>query len=68
MDGNPIMHKNSEFSTSAGDEAGTAGGGIITNKQKGPAKFIMYSFDVKVIAKDEEEKGEIVKAEWVIKK
>ncbi len=100
MDGNPIMHKDSEFSMSMGDEAGTAGGGIITNKQKGKAKFIMYSFDVKVegknvarqldimmhnasaisntppfpclqpggmgplIAKDDEEKGDVVEVEW----
>jgi len=52
MDGNPSMLKGSEFSMSTGDEAGSAGGGIVTNKTKGPAKFIMYSFDVKVEGKN----------------
>ena len=52
MDGNPIMLKDSEFSMSTGDEAGSAGGNIVTNKIKGPAQFIMYSFDVKVEGKN----------------
>lgn len=52
MDGNPIMLKDSEFSTSTGDEAGTAGGNMVTNKTKGPAAFMMYSFDVKVEGKN----------------
>ena len=100
MDGNPIMLKDSEFSMSTGDEAGSAGGNMVTNKTKGPAAFMMYSFDVKVegknvprqldimmhnksaisgtppfpcmqpggtgplIAKDEEEKGEVIEVEW----
>ena len=51
MDGNPIMLKDSEFMVSTGDEAGSAGGNMVTNKIKGPAKFIMYSFDVKVEGK-----------------
>jgi len=46
------MVKDSEFSMSTGDEAGSAGGNMITNKTKGPAKFIMYSFDVKVEGKN----------------
>jgi hypothetical protein len=52
MDGNPIMLKDSEFRLSTGDEAGSAGGNVITNKIKGPAQFIMYSFDVKVEGKN----------------
>ena len=52
MDGNPIMLKDSEFSTSTGDEAGSAGGNMVTNKTKGPAAFMMYSFDVKVEGKN----------------
>ena len=52
MDGNPIMLKDSEFSMSTGDEAGSAGGNVVTNKIKGPAQFIMYSFDVKVEGKN----------------
>lgn len=52
MDGNPIMLKTSNFSTSVGDEAGTAGGGVVSNTTKGKAEFINYSFDVKVEGKN----------------
>jgi hypothetical protein len=45
-DGQPVMLKDSEFAMSTGDEAGSAGGNVATNKIKGPSKFIMYSFDV----------------------
>lgn len=52
MDGNPIMLSSSNFSTSMGDEAGTAGGGVASNTTKGKAEFINYSFDVKVEGKN----------------
>lgn len=52
MDGNPIMLKGSVFSTSTGDEAGTAGGGVVSNTTKGKAEFVLYSFDVKVEGKN----------------
>jgi hypothetical protein len=52
MDGNPIMLKSSNFSTSTGDEAGTAGGGVASNTTKGKAEFVNYSFDVKVEGKN----------------
>jgi len=52
MDGNPIMLKTSNFSTSTGDEAGTAGGGVASNTTKGKAEFVNYSFDVKVEGKN----------------
>jgi len=48
VDGNPIMIKGSNFKTSTGDEAGTAGGGVASNCTKGKAEFILYSFDVSV--------------------
>jgi len=48
VDGNPIMLKGSVFSTSTGDEAGSAGGGVASNTTKGKAEFQLYSFDVKV--------------------
>jgi hypothetical protein len=51
-DGNPIMLKDSEFRMSTGDEAGSAGGNVVTNKIKGPAAFMMFSFDVKVEGKN----------------
>jgi hypothetical protein len=37
-----------EISMSSGDEAGTAGGGVVSNRFKGPAKFKKGSAKVKV--------------------
>lgn len=51
-DGNPICLKDSNFMMSTGDEAGTAGGGMISNKIKGKAEFVNFSFDVKVEGKN----------------
>jgi hypothetical protein len=51
-DGNPICVKDSNFKMSSGDEAGTAGGGVASNKTKGKAEFVNYSFDVKVEGKN----------------
>lgn len=51
-DGNPICVKDSNFSTSTGDEAGTAGGGVVSSKTKGKAEFVNFSFDVKVEGKN----------------
>lgn len=51
-DGNPICTKDSNFSTSTGDEAGTAGGGIVSAKIKGKAEFVTFSFDVKAEGKN----------------
>ena len=47
VDGKAIMLKDSEFSTSTGDEAGSQGG-VMSGCTKGKAQFIAYSFDVKV--------------------
>lgn len=47
VDGNPIMLRGSNFSTSTGDEAGTALG-ILSNKIKGKAIPLTFSFDVMV--------------------
>lgn len=52
MDGNPIMLDGSNFSTSTGDEAGTAGGGVVSSKTKGKAEFISFSFDVQADGKN----------------
>jgi len=46
-DGNPVCVKDSNFSMSTGDEAGSAGGGVASNKIKGKAEFVMFSMDVK---------------------
>jgi hypothetical protein len=51
-DGNPICTKDSNFSTSTGDEPGTAGGGVVSNKTKGKAEFVNFSFDVKAEGKN----------------
>ena len=50
-DGQPFAVKGCEFSTSMGDEPGTAGG-VVSSKFKGKAKFINYSFDVKADGKN----------------
>ncbi len=51
-DGKPVCLKSSNFSTSTGDEAGTAGGGVASSKTKGKAEFINFSFDVKIEGKN----------------
>lgn len=51
VDGKPICIASSCFSTSTGDEPGTAGGGVVSNKTKGKATFVSHSFDVKVEGK-----------------
>ena len=49
-DGNPICHKDSNFMMSTGDEAGSLLG-IVSNKIKGKAEFVGFSFDVKAEGK-----------------
>ena len=51
-DGNPVCVKDSNFKMSTGDEAGSAGGGVVSNKIKGKAEFINFSFDVKFDGKN----------------
>ena len=48
MDGNPIMLATSFFAVSTGDEAGSAGGGVVSAMIKGKAQFVCFSFDVMV--------------------
>ena len=50
-DGKPVCIKDSNFSTSTGDEAGSVGG-IVSGKTKGKAEFVNFSFDVKVEGKN----------------
>jgi uncharacterized Zn-binding protein involved in type VI secretion len=52
VDGLPIALSDSEFVTSTGDEAGTAGGGVVSHVIKGKAKFINFSMDVMVEGKN----------------
>lgn len=51
MDGNPICLKDSNFMVSTGDEAGSALG-VASNKVKGKAEFVNFSFDVMVEGKN----------------
>lgn len=51
-DGNPACVKDSNFRMSTGDEAGSAGGGVVSNKIKGKAEFVNFSFDVKFEGKN----------------
>jgi hypothetical protein len=52
VEGNPVCVKDSNFSTSTGDEAGTAGGGVASSKTKGKAEFVNFSFDVQFEGKN----------------
>ena len=51
-DGQSTCVKDSNFMMSTGDEAGSAGGGVVSNKIKGKAEFILFSFDVKFEGKN----------------
>lgn len=59
VDGNPIMLKGSNFSTSTGDEPGALGG-VASGCIKGKAEFINYSFDVKVEGKNVPRLGDMM--------
>jgi hypothetical protein len=50
-DGNPICVKDSNFSMSTGDEPGSLFG-VASNKHKGKAEFVNFSFDVKAEGKN----------------
>jgi hypothetical protein len=46
VDGKMPMVKGAEYKATAGDEAGTAGGGVVSGTITDVAEFMMYSFDV----------------------
>lgn len=50
-DGKMPMVKGAKYSTSTGDEPGSAGG-VISGVNKGECEFMMYSFDVKFEGKN----------------
>jgi hypothetical protein len=52
INGEMPMVKDAKYSTSVGDEAGSAGGGVMSGTTKGPAEFMLYSFDVKMEGKN----------------
>ena len=47
VDGQMPMVKKAVYMMSTGDEAGSAGGGVISSKIKGECEFMIYSFDIK---------------------
>ncbi len=47
VNGKIPMVKDAKYGSTKGDEAGTAGGGVLSNSTQGPAEFMQYSFDVK---------------------
>lgn len=47
IEGKSVALKTSNLSTSTGDEAGTAGGGIVSSKTKGKVTWTVASVDVK---------------------
>jgi len=51
VEGNMPMVKGATYSTSSGDEAGTAGG-VVSSTNMGVCEFMMYSFDVKFEGKN----------------
>ena len=50
-DGNPMCVRDSNFMLSTGDEAGALLG-VVSNKIKGKAEFVNFSFDVQVEGKN----------------
>ena len=50
-DGNPVCVKDSNFALSSGDEAGALLG-VASNKIKGKAEFVNFSFDVQIEGKN----------------
>ena len=46
------LKDDSNFGTSKGNEAATAGGGLVTSKQQGKSAYNMYSMDVKIEDKE----------------
>jgi len=51
LEGNPVALKDSNLSTSSGDEPGTAGGGLVSSKTKGKMTWANASIDVKIEGK-----------------
>lgn len=51
IQGSSTMLKGSNYKTSTGDEAGSAGG-VASGKTKGKCEFTLYSFDVKIEGKN----------------
>jgi len=51
INGAPVALKDSYLGKSTGNEAGTAGGGVVSGKTRGRAHPVSYSFDVRIEGK-----------------
>jgi uncharacterized Zn-binding protein involved in type VI secretion len=60
IDGKPVNIEGSNFKLSTGDEAGSAGGGVVSSKNKGKAEWVMVSFDVKIEGKGVARLGDLM--------
>jgi Domain of unknown function (DUF4150) len=52
VDGQMPATKDAKYMKSSGDEAGNAGGGVMSSMFKGECEFMLYSFDVKFEGKN----------------
>ena len=52
IDSKMPMVKGAKYSTTTGDEAGTAGGGVVSNTTRGEAEYMVYSFDIMIEGKN----------------
>jgi hypothetical protein len=52
VDGLMPATKDAKYMKSTGDEAGSAGGGVMSSMIKGECEFMLYSFDVKFEGKN----------------
>jgi len=52
VDGQMPMCKEAKYVKSTGDEAGSAGGGVMSSMFKGECELMLYSFDVKFEGKN----------------
>ncbi len=52
VDGQMPATKDAKYMKSTGDEAGSAGGGVMSSMVKGECEFMLYSFDVKMEGKN----------------
>jgi uncharacterized Zn-binding protein involved in type VI secretion len=59
IDGQSAAIKGCNYSVSTGDEAGSVGG-VASNKIKGKAEFILYSFDIKIEGKSACRNGDMM--------
>ncbi len=58
VDGQMPATKDAKYMKSSGDEAGSAGGGVMSSMIKGECEFMLFSFDVKFEGKNAARMGD----------